>query len=103
MTDVNILIQNLQRGETRTVTTDGNSHNEHHPPTRIALQAVRAIQQLAQRVDMDQQTINRQGIEIQELLVALSQLRQQLEKQNEIKTNSNPTDGTDGTITGTNS
>lgn len=47
--DVNILIQRLQSGEVVAKTTaEGQEYQEQKPPTSLALQAARALQQLVQ-------------------------------------------------------
>lgn len=94
MSDVNILIQSLNNGERHRVTNGENSYDEIRPPTRTALQAARALQQLAQRVEMDQHTINRLAQEMQLLHNENAQLRQELKEYHETKTSSNTTSNT---------
>jgi len=102
MSDVNILIQTLNNGERHRVTNGENSYDEIRPPTRTALQAARALQHLAQRVEMDQHTINRLAQEMQLLHNENAQLRQELKEYHETKTSSNTTSDTNGTGPGTN-
>lgn len=102
MSDVNILIQTLNNGERHRVTNGENSYDELRPPTRTALQAARALQQLAQRVEMDQHTIARQSQELAALYNENENLRQQLKEYHETKTSSSTTSTTNNTGTGTN-
>ena len=85
--DVNILIQALQNGE-----LDGNGLRL--APTRTAVQAARALKQLAERIGLDQQTINNLQYQVNLLLGDNQNLRQQLEKRNETKTSNTTTDST---------
>lgn len=103
MSDVNILIQSLNNGERHRVTNGENSYDEIRPPTRTALQAARALQQLAQRVEMDQHTINRLAQEMQLLHNENEQLRQKLKEYHETKTSSSPTSNANDTVAGTDS
>lgn len=100
MSDVNILIQSLNNGERHRVTNGENSYDEVRPPTRTALQAARALQQLAQRVEMDQNTIRTLAHELQKSQNEAEQLRQQLKEYYEAKTSSGTTSNADGTIAG---
>lgn len=57
--DVNILIQRLQGGEAITRTApEGQLYVERIPPTATALQAARALQQLAQLHEGNMRVIN---------------------------------------------
>lgn len=103
MSDVNILIQSLNNGERYPVKNGDVTYDEIRPPTRTALQAARALQQLAQRVEMDQNTIRTLAHELQKSQDEAHQLRQQLKEYYETKTSSSTTSNADGTITGADS
>jgi len=103
MSDVNILIQALNNGERHRVTNGENSYDEIRPPTRTALHAARALQQLAQRVEMDQNTISRIAQEMQLLHNENAELRQKLKEYHETKTSSNTTSDANDATTGTDS
>lgn len=96
MSDVNILIQTLTNGERYRVENGDNSYDEIRPPTRTSMQAARALQQLVQRIDMDQQTINRFAQDMQAVMQENAQLRQQLKEYHETKTSSSTTSDADG-------
>lgn len=103
MSDVNILIQSLNNGERHRVENGDNSYDEIRPPTRTALHAARALQQLAQRVEMDQATINRFAQDMQAVMVELEELRRQLKEYHETKTSDSTTSSTNDAVTGANS
>lgn len=85
--DANILINLLQNGERITRGEGETSFTEVLPPTRTALHAARALKQLVDRINMDQQTIINLQNQINSLLIDITNL-QQLEEPNETKVSS---------------
>lgn len=83
--DINILIQRLQSGEATTKTTpEGQVYVERAAPTSTALQAARAIEQLARLNDSHVRVIDQLNKEV----VQLNEQLQLLQSNNSSGSNS---------------
>lgn len=93
--DYNILINSLTNGEPVTVTKpDGTVYTEPRPPTRTALAAARALQNMQQQLANNQNLINQLSKDHHEMWQTLEQIQQQNKNlQDELKSLQTPQTG----------